>query len=280
MKKLATIGFTALMAAGIAGAQDDMVMTGMPPAASTEPEVTAAAALFSSYVWRGQVYNNDLVIQPEITVSQYDFSLNVWANYDLAGSSTFGVSDDISELDLSLAYTLPIDINQLSFDVGVIYYSYPNTPNSTGTGAYPSTVELYGRATVTSFEDLEVPVIPSLTLFGDVDEVNGTYVLFDIHVPYDISDVLSVAGGISVGWGNTSYNDYYFPNDPVNSTQDAGFNDYNFYGLASYELTENVTAQASATYTLLEGGSIRNAAENIYDAEEKFWVGAGIAYDF
>jgi len=272
MNKVTTIGFAVLLTAGIAGAQDDMVMTGMPPAAPAEPEVTATAALFSSYVWRGQVYNNDVVLQPEITISQYDISLNVWANYDLAGSSAFGVSDDISELDLSLAYTLPIDINQLAFDVGAIYYTFPNTLS-------PSTVELFARATVTSFEDYAVPVIPSVTVFGDVDEVRGTYVLIDVLVPYTISDVFSVGGGISAGYGNTSYNDYYFPNGP-NPTQNAGWNDYNFYGLASYELTEMLTAEASATYTLLEGGAIKSAAGSIYEAKEKLWVGVGIAYDF
>ena len=279
MNKVMTIGFSALMAAGVVSAQDDMVVTGMAPATQAEPEVTAQADLMSSYVWRGQVYNNDVVFQPQITVAQYDVSFNVWANYDLAGSSAFGVSDDISELDLSVAYTLPIDINELAFDVGAIYYSFPNSGVASGTAAVPSTIELFIRATVTSFADLEIPVIPSVTLFGDVDEVNGTYTLFDVQVPYDISDVLATTFGVSAGYGNTSYNDYYFQNG-VPSTQNAGFNDYNFYALGSYEIAENLTALASVTYTFLEGGSIRNAAGNIYDSDEKLWGGIGIAYDF
>ncbi len=280
MNKVMTVGFAALMAAGIAGAQDDVVMTGMAPSAPAEPEVTAQAALLSSYVWRGQVYNNDFVIQPQITLSQYDVSLNVWANYDMAGANAFGVSDDISELDLTLAYTLPIDINELAFDVGAIYYTFPNTLS-------PSTAELYARATVTSWasDEYVVPVIPSVTLFGDVDEVKGLYVLFDVHAPYAVSDVLTVAGGISAGYGNTSYNDYYFPNGPgpdptVGSSQDAGWNDYNFYGTASYQITDAVSAQFNMTYTMLEGGAIRDAAKQIYDNKEKFWGGFGIAYDF
>ncbi len=272
MKKVMTVGIAALMVAGIAGAQDDMVMTGMPPATPNEPEVTAAAALLSSYVWRGQVYNSDFVVQPQLTLSQYDVSFNIWANYDLAGSSVAGVSDDISEIDLSLAYTLPIDINELSFDVGAIYYSFPNT-------VAPSTAELYLRTVVTSWEDYEVPVIPSLTIFGDVDEVKGVYVLLDVNVPYAISDVLAVTGGLSAGYGNTSYNDYYFPNGTP-STQDAGFNDYNIYALASYELSESLTAEANVTYTRLNGGSIGDAGKNIYGDRQKLWGGVSIAYDF
>ncbi len=275
MNKVITIGFAALMAAGIAGAEDDMVMTGMAPAAQAEPEVTAQAALLSSYVWRGQVYNNDFVFQPQITVSQYDVSFNVWANYDAAGSSAGGVSDDISELDLSLGYSLPVIINELAFDVGAIYYSFPNSGVAAGSSVAPSTIELYGRATVTSWEDYEIPVIPSLTIFGDLDEVNGTYVLLDVHVPYAITDVLDLTGGISAGYGNTAYNDYYFA-----AGTDAGWNDYNFYAIASYEISDSVTAQLNLTYTMLEGGAIENAAKSNYDSKEKIWGGAGIAYDF
>ena len=39
--------------------------------------------LVSSYVWRGQVINNDFAFQPQLTASQYGLSLNVWANYDI-----------------------------------------------------------------------------------------------------------------------------------------------------------------------------------------------------
>ncbi len=280
MNKVITVGFAALMAAGIAGAQDDMVMTGMPPAGPvSEPEVTAEAALLSSYVWRGQVYNNDAVLQPQITVSHYAFTFNVWGNYNLAGKDSSGVSSDFSEIDFSLAYDVPFNVSDMAVSVGAIHYTFPNTPASAGPGAQESTSELFVSGTITTFEDLVVPVIPSVTIFGDVDEVKGTYVLFDVNAPYAISDYLQVTAGISAGYGNTSYNDGYFPNGTP-STQDAGFNDYNFYGVVDYEVYDNVTVSASMTYTMLEGGAIEDAARNIYDAKEKFWGGFNVAYDF
>ena len=56
MNKLVTIGMTALMAAGFAGAQDDVVMVGQAPANNASgTEVTGEIALVSAYVWRGQV---------------------------------------------------------------------------------------------------------------------------------------------------------------------------------------------------------------------------------
>jgi len=268
MKKAMTIGMAALLAVGGAIAQNDVVMVGqMGGSEASEVQSTVEAALVSSHVWRGQVYNNDFVIQPSITVAQYGVSVNVWGNYDL-GTSMNGTSSDFSEIDFSVAYTLPIDVNEMAIDIGIIGYHFP------GNGALPSksTTELFAKATVLSWSDY---VIPSVTLFGDIDEANGTYILFDVVAPYQVSDYLSVEGGVAVGWGNTSYNDYYW-----GAGQDADWNDYNLYANASYEIMENLTASVNVTGTFLEGGSIRSAADKIYEAKGKLWGGVNIAYDF
>jgi len=270
----------AVLAAGGATAQNDMVMGDqMGGSDASEVLVTVEGALISSHVWRGQVRNNDIVFQPQVTVSQYGVSLNIWANYDL-GSNYLGIEGDTSEIDFSLAYTLPIDLSEVSFDVGLINYQYPANGDGTknmGVNAR-STTELFARATVQSWKQY---VIPSYTLFGDIAQADGIYMLFDIVAPYQISDYLWVEGGISAGWGNTSYNDYYFgQNGNGTGTQDAGWNDYNFYGNASYEIMENLTASVNLTYTLLEGGSIRSAGKTIYENGEKLYGGVNIAYDF
>jgi hypothetical protein len=266
MNKVITVGMAALMVAGIAGAQDDVVMVGQAPVVDdSRAEITAEAALMSAYVWRGQVYNNDPVVQPQLTISQYDVSLNIWGNYNIAGSDSSGVSSDFSEIDFSLAYTLPVALNELAFDVGAIHYTFPNTDAN-------ATTELFLSATVLSWVDTVVAVIPSLTAFYDVDEADGAYFLFDVVFPYEVSEYLAVEGGVSAGYGNTSYNSYYW-------TGDAGWNDYNFYGNASYEIMEGLTASVNLTYTLLEGGNIKDAANDNYDNDKKFYGGINIAYD-
>lgn len=270
MNKLMTIGMAALMGAGVVRAQDDVVMVGsVPQSDSAEPQVTLEAALVSSYVWRGQVYNNDFVFQPQMTVAQYGFSLNVWANYDM-GKNNSGIQSDTSEIDFSLAYTLPLDINDVAFDVGLINYQFPaNAPGGTNS---KSTTEVFAKGTVTTWKDY---VIPSVTIFGDIDKADGVYVLFDVMAPYQVSDYLSVAAGISAGWGNTSYNSYYW-----NQAADKGFNDYNFYGSCTYEIMEGLYASVSLQYTMLEGGEIRQAGKDNYEASEKVFGGVNIAYDF
>lgn len=276
MNKVMTVGFAALMAAGIAGAQDEVSVVGLPPASTTtEPEVTAAAALASSYVWRGQVYNNDFVFQPQITLSHYGVSLNVWGNYNLAGTDSNGVSDDFSEIDISLAYDLPFGISDMAFTVGAIHYTFPNTPGA------EATTELVLSGTISTWEENVVPIVPTISFFGDVDEADGHYILFDVNVPYEVSEYLMVKGGVSAGYGNTTYNDYYFGDGPVdNMSQDGSWNDYNIYGVVDYEILDNVVASLSLTYTFLEGGSIRDAASDVYDDKQKFWGGLNVAYDF
>ena len=280
MKKGMVFGMVAVLATGAAVAQNDVVIVDqMGGSSSSEALVTVEAALVSSHVWRGQVRNNDFVFQPQATISQYGVSLNIWANYDM-GSNYLGIQGDTSEIDFSLAYTLPIDISEVSFELGLINYQYP--ANGAGPGNVGSnnrsTTELFAKATVQSWKKYAVP---SMTIFGDIQQANGIYILFDVVAPYQVSDYMWVEGGISAGWGNTSYNDYYFgQNGNGTGTQDAGWNDFNFYGNTSYEIMENLTASLSLTYTFLNGGSIRSAAGNLYESKEKLWGGVNIAYDF
>ena len=280
MKKVMMIGMVAILATGAAIAQDEVIIVEqMGGSSSSEVLTTAEIALVSSYVWRGQVLNNDFVIQPQLTASQYGVSINVWGNYDL-GNNYLGVSGDFSEFDLSLAYTLPLDLNDVSFDLGIIGYHYPanagSAPLPGKSGSYGgnrnSTTELFAAAHWLTFKEY---VIPSLTLFGDIDKADGVYVLFDVVAPYQISDYLWIEGGVSAGWGNTSYNDYYW-----GGNQDKAFNDFNFYGNCSYEIIDNLSASLNLTMTVLNGGDIRDAAKVLYEDENKFWGGVNLAYDF
>ncbi|VGO19862.1 TorF family putative porin [Pontiella sulfatireligans] len=269
MKKMMTIGLAAVFAAGFAGAQDDVVIIDQSVVVEpVETHVTAEVAVMSSYVWRGQVYNNDMVIQPQISVSDHGVSLNIWGNYDIGHNNTDN-NGDFSEIDFSLAYTLPIDINEMAFDIGLINYNFPNSDGD-------STTELFGTATILSWKDY---VVPSFTIFGDIDEADGIYALFDIVAPFQISDYFAVEAGFSMGYGDSSYNSYYWTNEDGKGA-DKGINDYNFYCNASYELAENLTASVNLTYTMLEGGSVRDAANDNYEAKDKVWGGVNLAYSF
>ena len=112
--------------AGSAFAQSGVVMVDQGAVFnSAATEATLEVALASSYVWRGQVLNNDASVQSQITLAQYGFSVNMWMNYDI-GSTKDGVQSNASEFDFSLAYSLPVDVNEMAIDVGLINYNYPD----------------------------------------------------------------------------------------------------------------------------------------------------------
>lgn len=272
MKKIGIGIINLFLLTGITSAHDDVIMVDQGAIYSKGmTEATLEIALSSAYVDRGQVMNNDPVIQPEITLSQYGFSVNMWANYDL-GSNMHSVSSDVSEFDLSFAYSLPVDINQMAIDIGIINYNFPGNGNA----SLPSTTELFLSSTILSFEDL---FVPSITIFGDIEEYPGAYVLLDVVIPYEVSEFMSVAGGISAGYGNTSYNDENWASG--SGSYDADYNDFNLYVTGNYEVSDTLTAAAHLTYTTLNGSSFERAAKAAgYEASKKLWGGVKIAYDF
>tara|TARA_A100001015_G_scaffold320382_1_gene446550 strand:- start:1863 stop:2699 length:837 start_codon:yes stop_codon:yes gene_type:complete len=266
--------------AGTVSAQDGVVMVDQGAVYSEAmTEATLEVALASSYVWRGQVLNNDAVIQPQITLAQYGFSLNMWMNYDI-GSNRNGVQRDVSEFDFSIAYSLPMDINQMAIDVGLVNYNFPanGTYNTDGlTEGNKSTTEAYLSATFLSFKDL---FIPSVTLFGDFEEVEGTYVLFDVFVPYELSEYVGLAAGVTAGYGNTKYNDVYWTADGTGDFE-GEFSDYSLYATASYEVSDRLTAGVTLNYSMLNGDSFKNGAKAAgYEADDKVWGSLNVAYDF
>ena len=261
--------------AGSAFAQSGVVMVDQGAVFnSSATEATLEVALASSYVWRGQVLNNDASVQSQITLAQYGFSVNMWSNYDI-GSNKDGVQSDMSEFDFSFAYSLPVDVNEMAIDVGLINYNYPDNGTDLQDNN-PSTTELFLSATILSFSDF----VPSVTFFGDIEEANGVYALFDVFVPYDLSEFVSLAAGYSAGWGSTSYNDHYWTVDGK-GTFDGDWSDHNFYVTAGYEVTEGVTAAATLNYMVLNGNSFRTGASAAgYEADEKVWGSLNVAYDF
>ena len=47
----------------------------------------------------------------------------MWMNYDISGNMT-GVENNASEFDFALAYSLPVDINQMALDAGIVNYNF------------------------------------------------------------------------------------------------------------------------------------------------------------
>lgn len=164
-----------------------------------------SADYFGKYVWRGQNLNDDPVFQPSISVSYGDLTATIWGSFDL--SNYTGNSSDFYELDYSLDYSgsLP-GFEGVGYSIGVIYYDFPGS-------TIKDTTELYWGFV------FDLPLSPSITVYHDVDESEGSYVSLGFGHSIDkiaeLSPDLPIGMEISVslGWGSGSYNKYYWGTD-------------------------------------------------------------------
>jgi uncharacterized protein (TIGR02001 family) len=226
------------MAAGIAAA-----------GLSTEAaDVNVDLPVLSSYVWRGQVLNDEAVVQPALNVVSGGFGVNVWGNYN----TTDNVTDDpdFSEIDLTVSYGGTLGL--VGYGVGVIEYLFPNTDYSGTREAYVS-LSLPGA-----------PVIPSLSVYRDIDEADGFYASFGLSKSLAVADKATLGLSASIGAGDEDYNTFYFGVD------DAALNDANVAASLSFALTDKITLTPGVQYTWLLDSDIEDGANALYLDDEQF----------
>ncbi len=160
---------------------------------------------FGKYIWRGQNLSDDPVFQPGLSISYGNLTAGIWGNMDLTNIN--GNSGDFSEMDYSLDYssTFP-GIEGVGYSVGVIYYDFPGTTTK-------DTTEVYWGL------NFDLPLSPSITVYHDVDEAEGSYVSLAFgHSIERIAELgpdipVGMEIGTSLGWGSGSYNKYYWGTD-------------------------------------------------------------------
>jgi hypothetical protein len=168
-----------------------------PTAAAQSPwTLDAEVSALNRYAWRGQSITDDPVVQPAASVGYESVSLGVWANLDLTDVN--GNAGQFSEVDVTFEWAQAVRLGCVEGEVvaGAVAYFFPNT-------TLPTTVEVYAGL------GLDVPLDPRLTVYRDVDEIDGTYATFDMGHAVELGDV-SIAGTAGIGWGSRGYNDGYF----------------------------------------------------------------------
>lgn len=160
--------------------------------------VSTDFTIASKYVWRGLVLTDDPVLQPSLTLDYKSLNLNVWGNTDLTDAN--GTPGEINELDYTLSYSFAV--KNVNLTLGVIQYTFPHTD-------YEPTTEIYGSA------GLDMLLSPTVSIYYDVDEVNGLYGTLGIGHSFSLGEVykgitpsLDLSG--SIGYGSSNYNEGYF----------------------------------------------------------------------
>jgi len=222
-------------------------------------DINADVSFLTDYVWRGQTYAEGGVVQPNFGIGFANgLSLGVWADYivedDLRGGSL------VNEVDYTLDYSL--ERGPVGFSVGYIFYDFPGTPDG------GNTEELYAGVS------LNTVLSPTLTVYRDVDAIDGTYVVFQMEHSMELTDKTDLSFGGTLAWGSASYHEGYF------GVKESSLSDYSLTASLSYALTKTITITPIISYTAFADKDIENAADAVYEEEKNISAGVNVGYSF
>lgn len=244
---------------GIAAVLSVLAFIGSSVQAENAVGVDLSADFFGKYIWRGQNLTNSTVFQPGVGIAYGGFTGSIWGNMDMTAVN--GNRYDFTEYDFSIDYSGAVPgIEGVAFSVGAIYYRFPSVKPS-------STTELYWGFS------FDLPLSPSVTVYHDVDEADGTYV--SVGVGHAIDELFSLSPempvgleiGAAMGWGDSDYNDYYW------EVKNSKLNDLTVTIAFSVEVG-GWTVSPSVSYIKLLSDSLR--ATNQYAGKSDYVV-AGIS---
>jgi hypothetical protein len=259
-------GKTKRVLAGLA-----VCLTGALGFAAEDVKVGASGDLtaLSAYVWRGQVLNDEAVIQPAATIAKGWFALNAWGNFNLTDAAT-GDSAEFSEVDLTLSYNRAV--GPATLGAGLIEYLFPNQTlvAADGTGAgYPGTREAYLSASLPG-----LPVVPSVTVYYDFGEADSFYALGALAYSAKLADAVSLGLSTSLGYAAADYNAFYFGVD------EAALNDANFGASLAWSPCSCLTVTPAYQYTMLVDSDIEDGAAGLYKDKDGAIVSLKATYTF
>jgi len=223
-------------------------------------DVTGAADINSAYVWRGQTFNDGLVVQPSVDIVKGGFGLNVWGNFDIEDYNDNYESAEFSEVDISATYVF--DLDTVDLGIGYIEYLYPTTKRSGQSG----TREVFGGLKV----PLPLNIYLGIDLFYDFDEVNDLYINMGFDFSHDFTEQLSLGAGVSIAYAG----DEYCADDS------AGLYDYNFSISGEFALDEALSVSAFIKYTdSMDNDNLRDL-NRPGTLDVNFYYGIGVSYTF
>lgn len=166
---------------------------------SLRPEFSFSNTFASSYLWRGLVFNEGLMLQPSASVGYGAFELNAWSN--IAAVETHG-NEFVPELDFAASYTY--EAKNYGLKPQANFYFYP------ANWEHISTLEL-GVEAYYEVENLGFYVNPNVDV---ADNYGGVYVDYGIYKSGDLNEHVSYDARMLLGWGNKKFCEHY-ANEPL-----------------------------------------------------------------
>lgn len=227
------------------------------PAQAGDVSVSTSIDYVTDYVFRG-VSLAESAIQPGVEVAMGDFYAGAWASTGIGDTSIFAGD----ELDLYAGYGIALS-DELSADVGITYYHYPQggglfATNGGGAGTY----EVYGG------------------LAYDTTLSPSVYAYYDFTL-----EALTLEGGLahSIPAGDKTSFDLGLTAGLVDGD---GFS-YEYGQLSAsfgYAFTDDVSAYVGANYALSSEDTLIESYDlstlNVSMDDNKLFFGAGVAAGF
>ena len=236
------------------------------PAKAEDISVSTTIGFESRYIFRG-VQFAETSFQPGIDLTYGNFYISAWLNLPI-GDDDFVATPGGEELDLIAGYSASFD-DSVTFDVGIIYYTFPDLMSGffdvfeeDGDGLGANTLELFGGLS------FEAPLSPSLYIYHDFF-LDTTTIEGGASHSVPVAEDWSVDLGAAVG---------YVIDD------DAGA-DY-LYGSVSADLAYAISDDSAISAGVRYGGSDIAGGSFIRDSiagttkSSGLWFGVSFSSDF
>lgn len=239
---------------------------GQSSALTLDAELYMDVKVVSAYVWRGEVFNDEAVIQPSVTFVASDWSLNVWGTWDLTDTTN---SSARTRMDILLDYAFHRGVHVLK--PGIIAYVYHDATY----GPKDDTFEVFLEYAI------DVPGLPSLTLNYDFGEIEGFYASLATRYEYElVKDRMDMSLRADVGAADKDYANakFSFPKDASSNGDPEEFDfrpdqasliDFTVSAGFPVRLGKHWSITPSVKYMTLLDSDIKDASRDAgYDTEE------------
>ncbi len=254
-------------------------MTALPLAAHAEEADAAALSasldvpVLSAYVWRGQVLNDEPVLQPTFTISKGGFSINWWGSFNLTDNVT-GDDLEFSEHDITVSYDFSCPLTGAGVTIGVVNYDFPNVGLTDAEGNLSLVNDT--REAFISYGFGDVLLAPTLNVYYDFKEAEGFYGSIGISHSIAIDDTISLDLGASLGGATSDWGDFYFG-------KAEGLTDYSVSLSVPVAISDSLSITPGVAYSALLGDA-KDAVDgnsSLYYGEKEYVVGSlKLSYTF
>jgi hypothetical protein len=240
--------------------------------------------LFNSYVWRGLSLTNKPVLQPGVWMAfaagRTSITVGGWGNIDLGSyddpnddiAEGGGTSFNLSEFDPYAEVSIPV--GNATLTGGVTGYVYPNdedAPNDVGLlTSDANTVEIYGKL------GFDSPFSPELSIYYDVDKVQGAYIEAGASYSLAASENVSIDFGALAGFSAGQS----VPDDPLSDESARFAND----GFTHLDLSAGIPFSAGAVsitpvlHFQISGDDFTKFTAPTDDGDVKLWGGVSLSW--